>query len=789
MKQLFIPSLLLCAVIGGFMVACGSGSHLVQNVAPANPNVLVEQQGLYQSQPIEQVVDVRAGDRIRATLISTQFDPTLMINAGSLLINEDFNGDRTRSELEFMVAQNGSIKVTVTSSMPNAVGAFQLHIERVVGAQQIAAQPYGPSAYASPQYAPQPQYGQAPQQIVAVQRHHQVAPQSIQGAQGTQAAVPARPVRIGERVRENLGGQDARLTSGEFYDTYQLEITQPTNVTVHLESTQVDPYLIVQGSGDQRWVNDDAGGSSNAMLELQLTPGTYRVSATTYRPAEAGNYELVVSARDIGAVSTPTAQPATGPQIINGALLQGDTTLSSGEFVDNHMVTLAAGETVTIRLEATEFDPYVLVRGPSNFSQDNDDLAQGSTTAGVNFVAPAAGEYRVAATSYRAGESGNYVLQITRGGSAAQGSTASTATPASTTAPIRGNLRQGDTTLQGGEFVDSHQVSFAPGQRIRVKLNSNDFDTFLIVRTPSGRTEQNDDAAPNDSHNSLVEIPSAEAGAYTIAVTSYRAGQVGNYGLTFENVAGGGGTNNTGSVWVVSAGISDYPGEGSDLPACANDAIRIVEAMKNQNLVDDAHVTLLTDGQVTKDAVAGALRRVAASAGPEDQFLFFYSGHGGQAPGSDQRELDGKDEFLYLVDGPLLDNDMATLLSGIRARTSIIAFDACFSGGFAKDIINRQGIVGLFSSEEDVPSQVAQQFQAGGYLSHFLRMGLLGEADQNPRDRVLTVGELAHYTWQQYGSHAQDVRMSEGYQHLVMDRGAVSSNQVLWSIAQSGNTP
>ena len=102
-------------------------------------------------------------------------------------------------------------------------------------------------------------------------------------------------------------------------------------------------------------------------------------------------------------------------------------------------------------------------------------------------------------------------------------------------------------------------------------------------------------------------------------------------------------------------------------------------------------------------------------------------------------------------------------------------------GGFAKDVITRPGRVGLFSSEEDVTSGVAAQFQAGGYLSYFLRTGMEGGADTDPHDRVLTVGEMTHYLYDQFGSHVQDVRMGDTYQQLVIDRGAVSTETVLWA--------
>ena len=56
-----------------------------------------------------------------------------------------------------------------------------------------------------------------------------------------------------------------------------------------------------------------------------------------------------------------------------------------------------------------------------------------------------------------------------------------------------------------------------------------------------------------------------------------------------------------------------------------------------------------------------------------------------------------------------------------------------------------------------------------------------GAADSEPNDGVLTVGELTHYLYTQFGAHAQDVHRAATYQHLVMDRGAVRVDHVMWS--------
>lgn len=238
-------------------------------------------------------------------------------------------------------------------------------------------------------------------------------------------------------------------------------------------------------------------------------------------------------------------------------------------------------------------------------------------------------------------------------------------------------------------------------------------------------------------------------------------------------------------MWGLFAGITDYPGGVNDLPECANDARKLAEAVRNQGNMPPDQEFLFTDSQATTANIRQAMQTIGSRIRPDDVLVFFFSGHGGQTSQSrDDRELDGRDEYLVAYDGNLMDDELGQLFDGVRARVALVAIDACFAGGFAKDIITRPGRVGMFSSEEDVTSAVAGRFQAGGYLSHFLRLGIQGEADNDPHNAILTVGELTHYTWVQFGRHASDVRMSMGYQHLVVDRGAVRTSEVLWAVAR-----
>ena len=133
---------------------------------------------------------------------------------------------------------------------------------------------------------------------------------------------------------------------------------------------------------------------------------------------------------------------------------------------------------------------------------------------------------------------------------------------------------------------------------------------------------------------------------------------------------------------------------------------------------------------------------------------------------------------------------MAQLFGGLNTRLSLLVLDSCFSGGFARNVVDRPGVMGLFSSEEDLTSAVADKFEAGGYLSHFLRAGLDGAGDGDG-DGAVTAGELATYLRRQFVAEVDNVEAEtmEGqrnYQNLVIDRGGVQVDDVVLRLASSG---
>ena len=96
--------------------------------------------------------------------------------------------------------------------------------------------------------------------------------------------------------------------------------------------------------------------------------------------------------------------------------------------------------------------------------------------------------------------------------------------------------------------------------------------------------------------------------------------------------------------------------------------------------------------------------------------------------------------------------------------------------------------MGLFSSEEDVISFVADKFEAGGYLSHFFSDALVQRSADEDHNGAITPLELSQYIQDRYDGDvrntgleaivARETRLK--HQHLVVDRGSLGAFSTLF---------
>ncbi len=691
-------------------------------------------------------IDVQAGQQLSVDLRSSDFDTYLIVTkpSGGTIDNDDFEGSTSHSRVETVADESGQWTIVATSYSEGETGSYEITT-------------------------------------------------SIRG----QAA--ASESGSGVRYESgSLASGDQTLASGEYGDVYAFEGNAGEQVVIDLRSSDFDPYVILRyPSGEQSYNDDYEGDATRSLLSLALPEsGRFSITVTSYQPGETGTYSLRI---DQG--SGAGGAVASGPRNEQGALSSGDETLRSGEYVDYYDFQGRPGQRVRIDLRSNDFDTYLILKDPNGEQQENDDF-EGTSRSVIDADITESGTYRVLVTSYGEGETGSYSLAIDVGAEAPATAASRDVATLEFGAPTRGALQPSDARLEDGEYRDLYVFNGSAGENVRIDMNSSAFDTYLGLITPGGETVENDDHEGSTSH-SRVEMRLEETGRYRVVATSYSADNTGNYTLQLQRGDQAApptqvarrqpqaAPTGEGRVYGIFAGISDYGGRASNLAYTAEDAVRVQNAMVQGGNMSPENGVLLQDGQVTVGNVRSAVRDLSGRIGPNDTFVFFYSGHGGRIPrdGPQPTDPDALDETLEFYDAGITDNEFRDLMGELNAGRILVFLDACFSGGFSKDVISVPGRMGLFSSEEDVTSSVAAKFRAGGYLAVFLADAIgdgLADADD---DGQINAIELSQYIHERYrtdlksGGPGDFVRTGGpqlGHQHLVVDRGSIGPREILF---------
>jgi len=239
-------------------------------------------------------------------------------------------------------------------------------------------------------------------------------------AYGQNAPAP-QPLAIGQSISGELSTSDAQRRSGKFEDVYRIEGRRGQRVQLDLGSEAFDSYLVVTGPEGFNLANDDQDDAetTNSRLVLQFpADGAYRVSVTSFRPGETGAYRLQASAPAANAAVTMpiAAQPIAIGAAINGRLAQGDGRRSDGSFEDRYRFHAVRGQRVTISLSSDKMDTVLHLSRPDGTEDVSDDIhlpnGQTSTDSRLDTVLAEDGDYVITATSYRAGDSGDYRLTL-----------------------------------------------------------------------------------------------------------------------------------------------------------------------------------------------------------------------------------------------------------------------------------------------------------------------------------------------------------------------------------------
>lgn len=201
-------------------------------------------------------------------------------------------------------------------------------------------------------------------------------------------------------------------------------------------------------------------------------------------------------------------------------------------------------------------------------------------------------------------------------------------------------------------------------------------------------------------------------------------------------------------TYLVSVGISDYPGTENDLRLPSVDATSMRDLYrKNKGSV----TKLLIDSEATISGILSAMKTTFAAAGTDDIVVFYFAGHGSQ----------GK---FRAYDGDLTYDRIRAVFANCKAKNKMIFADACHSGkmrttGKAKG--KNTSKVMLFLAARASETSLEYSNMNNGLFTTCLLDGLKGAADDD-RNRIITAKELFKFV-------SKNVKkMSNNTQHPVM---------------------
>lgn len=246
-----------------------------------------------------------------------------------------------------------------------------------------------------------------------------------------------------------------------------------------------------------------------------------------------------VSAAAILSTSAVWAQSATDARLgddIRGRLEEGASRSRGGDsyrYVD-YRVNLRAGQRMEAEMTADNFDAYleVYAEGSMRESLASDDDSAGDLNARLRFTAPEAGVYIVRARNFSGMVTGDYHLKLTERVAPRLPRPDRISVGRSANGRLGGSSAEDD----DGKRYGAYTFTASAGERVKIDLESDDFDSFLRVgRIVNGAFIQqayNDDGG--DGLNARLVFTAPQAGEYLIRATSYSGSADGQYRLSLE---------------------------------------------------------------------------------------------------------------------------------------------------------------------------------------------------------------------------------------------------------------
>jgi tetratricopeptide (TPR) repeat protein len=272
---------------------------------------------------------------------------------------------------------------------------------------------------------------------------------------------------------------------------------------------RIDPYLLIQNAdGKILAEDDDSGGFPNALIVFAPTrDDEYKILASVFKAAPLGPFKLRIREE---------SGRALGPRglDLSGRLSDGDPNdpLMNAPAQSCNLI-LKKGTTYAIDMKSKDFDPYLRLENMAGLNLKTEDVG-GNGHSTLVFAPPQDGIYRLIGTSFDF-KTGPFTLAVREGPPAFEvgpqgfqqvGALANTDPP---------------TVILGkAARCKIYTVRLKAGQRYRIDLVSNQFDTYLIVQDSAGAQLAADDDSGGNLNARLVFEPTTD-GVYRLVATHF----------------------------------------------------------------------------------------------------------------------------------------------------------------------------------------------------------------------------------------------------------------------------
>ena len=300
---------------------------------------------------------------------------------------------------------------------------------------------------------------------------------------------------------------DSRYSDGRYIDWFDVSVPRGQRLVAQVVSADFTPALVFDGpSGEVE--HDGTRFGAEAAIQFPRRE-RMRIGVTTLSddPEAEGSYSLRVRLIPAG----PTLGAGS---VEEGVLERSDEHLADQRAVDWYPLEISEGQRLFISMESAYLDTYLLVRYPDGTERFNDDFQD--SDAGIHITGSDDQLLQLGATTFSRNSYGDYTILVQEAQPPQRISVGQT---------ISGSLEAGE----GG--LDLYTFSGEAGDMVVVELSSSDFDTYVMLREPSGFTVQNDDREPGITDSRLLYTFDTDA-TVEIEVSAFGSEGAGRYQLS-----------------------------------------------------------------------------------------------------------------------------------------------------------------------------------------------------------------------------------------------------------------